>query len=226
MKNYLLIEDDIRIHNLIKVYLNSDEKLHCYQGTKDIHKVLEQVKVDIALIDIQLEDEDGLAFFMEKREIFDKNNIPVFILSQNKDLVTKLKAFQFGVDDYIEKPFEPLELFARIRRKVSKNQNNSQDLSIGDLTFNVLNRTLFLDGHDGIEEIKLSTIEYSLILYFAMSPNIVLSRETLLNEVWADKENVTDRTIDHHISNLRKKVKSNKYHIKTHFGLGYSFAQY
>ncbi|MFG1486429.1 response regulator transcription factor [Halobacteriovorax sp. RZ-2] len=226
MKNYLLIDDDIRIYNLMKVYLNSDENLHYLESTEAVQQTLEENKIDIVIIDIHLEESDGLNYFVEQRDIFTKYNIPVFIISQNTDLVMKLKAFQFGVDDYIEKPFEPLELFARIRAKVQKNNKSSDTLSLGDLVFNLQSRTLVMKGQQGHEDILLSTLEFNLLLFFAKSPEVIHSREGLLDNVWGNKLDVTDRTIDHHISNLRKKVKSNSHFIRTHFNLGYSLSEY
>jgi DNA-binding response OmpR family regulator len=224
MKSILLVDDDIRVFNLITPYLNPDEKLFYSQDTDDVMEKIQTHGIKLVILDINLDKEDGLKYFSQFKEQFLQAGVSVFFLTQDTSIHSKVSAFQFGADDYLVKPFEPLELIARIRAKLVKSNLDQNIIHKGDLEFNMDSRTLWLNSYNGREQIDLSATEFKLMYFLAKREGRVFSRNELLETVWGEQLNVTDRTIDQHISRLRKKVKSQSFLIKTHFNEGYSLS--
>jgi DNA-binding response OmpR family regulator len=222
--NYLLIDDDIKVYNLLKIYLNPGEQLFYLENLDDALKYIQEKEIKLVLLDINLEGANGLEFFSQNKDFFQDQEVQVFFLSQIQDIKSKLEAFQFGAQDYIVKPFEPLEIMARIRSRMSSHAQG-QFVKKGDILFDLYsnNLSLMVDGKK--LPIELSATEFKLLYFLAKREGQVFSRQQLLDQVWGANLDVIDRTVDQHISKLRKKVKSKDYSIKTNFNLGYSFAR-
>lgn len=218
----LLVDDDINVFNLLNVYLRPDEELFHLSGLTGIEELIERENIKLILLDINLGNDNGLKYFSQNRELFKSQNIFVFFLSQNSDISSKLSAFEFGAQDYIIKPFEPLEIMARIRARVGRNVGELI-FKIGDLTFDLNSASLYLAGNGQKTRIELSLTEFKLLQFLAKHEGQVFSRQQLLDQIWKNDEEIIDRTVDQHISKLRKKVKSATHHIHTAFSLGYSF---
>jgi DNA-binding response OmpR family regulator len=222
--NYLLIDDDIKVYNLLKIYLNPGEQLFYLENLDEALKYIQEKEIKLVLLDINLEGANGLEFFSQNKDFFQDQEVQVFFLSQIQDIKSKLEAFQFGAQDYIVKPFEPLEIMARIRSRMSSHAQG-QFVKKGDILFDLYsnNLSLMVDGKK--LPIELSATEFKLLYFLAKREGQVFSRQQLLDQVWGANLDVIDRTVDQHISKLRKKVKSKDYSIKTNFNLGYSFAR-
>jgi DNA-binding response OmpR family regulator len=221
--NYLLIDDDIKVYNLLKIYLNPGEQLFYRENLEEVQAFIQEKEIKLVLLDINLENANGLEFFSLNKDFFQDQEVQVFFLSQIQDIKSKLEAFQFGAQDYIVKPFEPLEIMARIRSRMSS-QDKGQFVKKGDLLFDLFSNSVSLMAEGKKHPIELSATEFKLLYYLAKREGQVFSRQQLLDQVWGANLDVIDRTVDQHISKLRKKVKSKDYIIKTNFNLGYSFA--
>jgi two-component system phosphate regulon response regulator PhoB len=133
-------------------------------------------------------------------------------------------AFSLGVDDFISKPFDPLELRARVNAKLKKTatqQDQQAVLKMKDLTIDVEKQRVSIAKAQGGESVSLTSIEFRLLLTFARSPDRVFSRAQLLDKVWGSDIAVTDRTVDTHVGHLRKKISSSNVKIETVLNEGY-----
>ena len=219
--NILLIDDDQNIYNLLKAYMNRDFELKYAKNLEVARELIKKNRLDLILLDIQIESENGLEFFLEMKEELQKKSISVFLLSQVQDIKVKLEAFQFGALDYIVKPFEPLELIARINAK-KNTQVNSDIFDLDDLSFNLKNNTITVNNSDIQEALTVTPIEFRLLHFLAQKEERIFSRKELLECIWPEDLHVVDRVVDQHISRLRKKLKNSHFTIKTHPNIGYS----
>lgn len=225
MMNILIVDDEKEIVDLIDLYLrNSDYKiLKAYNG-EDGLKILETQKVDLLIVDLMMPGIDGYELIRKVRE---KNTIPIIIISAKYENYDKVLGLDMGADDYVTKPFEPLELIARVnaqlRRSYSLNSNESIDsiLRSGNLELNKENVNVKKDG----KEITLTLKEFKMLELFMENKNKVLTKQKIFEKVWEEDYLYDDNVIMVHISNLREKIqddKNNKY-IKTIRGIGYRF---
>jgi DNA-binding response OmpR family regulator len=154
-----------------------------------------------------------------------KEDIPIVMLTQRKELKDKLNAFEAGADDYISKPFEPLELLARVNARLrGTNPKNSNLLEREDLKLDLTNQHLTLIKEEGEEEISLTPIEFKILYQLAREEGVVRSRADLLETVWGKNQNVIDRTVDQHVSKLRKKLEGSRMTVKSLHKKGYLLA--
>lgn len=179
---------------------------------------------DMLLLDVSLPDGDGIKFLSE----FNLNNkkmrdIPVFIVSSDSNELSKVTAFGLGVDDYICKPFSPIELKARVEAKMKKikdKKSESNSFVVGDIevdhnkmTLHIQNATSPLEG--------ITPIEFKIFTLLGQNPGNILSRAQIIDRVWPLNTFITERTVDAHVSRLRKKIAESKIEVETVFGVGY-----
>jgi DNA-binding response OmpR family regulator len=194
----------------------------------DGEEALEKAKAgeyDIILLDLMLPKMDGLEVCQQIREF---SNVPIIMLTAKGEDMDKIMGLEYGADDYITKPFNILEVKARMKailrrnNKTEKEQANSNVLNIGDMRIDCDSRSLFIRG----KEIYLTAKEFDLLELLITNPNKVYSRESLLNTVWGYEYPGDVRTVDVHIRRLREKIESNpsepKY-VHTKWGVGYYF---
>ena len=225
MKKVLVLDDDVEIHDLIGAYAKGEFELLCYSTMANAMEELKQTQVDLVLLDIGLEDGDGIRFFAENKDFFAQRNCKIMLLSAEKSLSKKLEAFHLGAVDYVVKPFEPLELIARVKSNLKSEEQRQEWFIKKDIRFNLESGTVFLEEEDGkLEEIPLSPIEFKLMLFFAKNEDRAFTRNQLLDKVWGESLHVSERTVDQHVSKLRKKIKSQHYEIRTSRTLGYRFS--
>lgn len=180
---------------------------------------------DIILLDIMLPKMNGLEVCQQIREF---SNVPIIMLTAKGDDMDKIMGLEYGADDYITKPFNILEVKARMKailrrnNKTEKEQANSNVLNIGDMRIDCDSRSLFIRG----KEIYLTAKEFDLLELLAFNPNRVYSRDVLLKTVWGADYPGDGRTVDVHIRRLREKIEDNssepKY-VHTKWGVGYYF---
>ena len=229
-KNILIVDDEKEIADLIEVYLKNDgyDVFKCYNGT-DALRVIESENIDLAILDVMLPDIDG---FHICRKIRENYFYPIIMLTAKVEDTDKIMGLTIGADDYITKPFNPLELVARVktqlRRYVRYNNaaikdTNSQELceyDIRGLYINKNNHKCTLFGKD----VSLTPIEFSILFYLCENKGKVISSEELFEAVWGEKFLDNNNTVMAHIGRLREKLneppRKPKF-IKTVWGVGY-----
>lgn len=226
MRNVLVVEDNAEMRILVEAAL--DEYHLAFSSTlKEAKEHLRGRKFDLILLDLGLPDGDGLKFLAELSDQSRSKDTPVIVLSGRSETVNKVTAFSVGAEDFVSKPFDPLELKARVAakmRKSEKQQMLAENLRAGDLNIDVLKQKVsIVDGDESAESVELTTLEFKLLLCFARAPERVFTREYLLGEVWGLNVSVTDRTVDTHIGHLRKKLAQSTCRIETVIGSGYRF---
>ena len=224
MYNIMVVDDEKDIVKAIEIYLKTDNYnvLKAYNGF-DALELMEKNKIDLFLVDIMMEGMDGLQLTQKIREV---SNAPIIILSAKSELNDKVMGLNLGADDYITKPFDAVELLARIksclrRLELSKDKSlNGNIFSAGRLTINDDKKEVLIDG----EEIKLTPYEYGIILLLLKNKGIVFTSEEIYENVWEAPPYDVKKIVSVHISRLREKVEINPRRpdlIKSVYGMGY-----
>ena len=218
MSKILIVDDDAHIRELIRVFLRNDgfEVIEAVDGLDALSR-LDSVKVDLAVIDVMMPNMDGWQLCQELKAAFD---IPVLMLTAKGETSQKLKGFQLGTDDYLVKPFEPLELVARVKALLKRYRIvSSQTIQIGEL---VMDRKTFEVSVKG-ESLTLPLKEFELLFKLSSYPGRTFSREQLIQDIWGYDFHGNDRTLDVHINRLRERFPEEKHSFKitTIRGLGY-----
>ncbi len=221
----LIIEDDQDILLILKEQLELDGfVVFGAETAAEGLKILTEKDPDLIILDLNLPDKDGLKVCQEIRE---QSDIPILMLTARDSISDKIRGFEYGADDYITKPFEYLEVVARIRaclrRARSPALTKREVLEFGPLRIDERKREVYLHGRP----VKLTRKEFDLLKVLASHPGEVLSREFLRQELWPRKEIYPwSRALDVHIQRLRQKIEpdpENPRYIITHPGVGYRF---
>lgn len=216
----ILVVDDEKL--IVKGLTNSLEQQNykvypAYNGTQAL-ETLEKEKIDFIILDLMLPDIDGMILCKRIRET---NDTPILMLTAKDGDYDKILGFEFGADDYMTKPFNTLELIARIKAITRRTETKRENivLSLGDLVINRDERKVYIRN----KEINLTQKEFDMLYLLAKNPGRVFTREDMFNHIW-EEEPFDVRTIDVHINNLREKIgdKEPKY-ILTKWGVGYYF---
>ena len=218
MSKVLIVDDDAHIRELVRVFLQNDgfEVIEAVDGVDALSKI-DSVKVDLAIIDVMMPNMNGWELCEELKASFD---IPVLMLTAKGETSQKLIGFQLGTDDYLVKPFEPLELVARVKALLKRYRiESSQMIQIGELR---MDRKTY-QVKVGNESLTLPLKEFELLFKLASYPGRTFSREQLIEDVWGYDFHGNDRTLDVHISRLRERFPEDKHSFKitTIRGLGY-----
>ncbi len=221
----LMIEDDIEIFNLVKGFAK-DLEINYVSSLAEASRWLSANTPELVLLDIELPDGNGVDFLMKNRALFEDARIGVIMLTSHGEIGTKLESFELGVLDYVQKPFIPMELIARIRANLKKINPRSKDLIKKDIVVKFSSNQVFVGPKDEQKSVELSPLEFKLLVFFMENEDRVYTREQLMDMVWGNEFEVTDRNVDQHISKLRKKINSQFYHVKTIHGTGYSWVKY
>lgn len=222
----LVVDDEKMIVKGIKFSLIQDYSVvDCAYDGEEALDMAKNNDYDIILLDIMLPKMNGLEVCQQIREF---SNVPIIMLTAKGDDMDKIMGLEYGADDYITKPFNILEVKARMKailrrnNKTEKEQANSNVLNIGDMRIDCDSRSLFIRG----KEIYLTAKEFDLLELLAFNPNRVYSRDVLLKTVWGADYPGDGRTVDVHIRRLREKIEDNssepKY-VHTKWGVGYYF---
>lgn len=227
-KKILIVDDEKDIRNIVSIYLenNDFEALQAEDGEEAL-AVIEKEKIDLAILDVMMPKMDGISLCIKIRE---KTNIPVIMLSAKDEDMDKVMGLTCGADDYVAKPFNPVELLARVRAQLRRYNElnpatmNSEELKNGDLKLNISTHKLLKKG----DEIRLTPTEFKILKLLWMNRGIVFSTEKIFERVWGEDNFEVDNTVMVHIRNLRDKIeddnKKPKY-IKTVWGVGYKFGE-
>jgi len=209
----LVVEDEKPINDLITMNLKlvGHSFFKAFSGT-EVPPILERENIDLILLDVMLPGLDGFELMRRIRSL----NIPVIFITAKDSLADRITGFELGADDYIIKPFEILEMLARINVVLRRNAREQSALIIDDVEIRPLERQVFKLGR----AVELTAKEFELLEVLIQNRNIALSREKLLELAWGYDYEGETRTVDVHIRQLRKKLGWEE-RIKTIFKLGY-----
>lgn len=227
MNHVLIVEDDKEIREGVEIYLKSQgyEVYQAADGLEDL-KVIESQEIHLAIVDVMMPRMDGIQMTIKLREKYD---FPVIFLSAKSEEVDKIMGLNMGADDYITKPFTPMELLARVNSQLRRYRRFMEKLDrkekmenihiIGGLELNEDTMEASVDG----EPVKLTPTEYKILLLLMKNPGRIFSAEEIYERVWNERAVNTD-TIMVHVRNIREKIEINpkepKY-LKVVWGVGY-----
>jgi two-component system phosphate regulon response regulator PhoB len=221
MPNILLIEDEEPIREMLHFALSTAGfQLQAAETGEVGLRLLEQHPIDLVLLDWMLPDQSGLEVVKAIRKHGKMQQVPIIMLTARAEETDKVRALSLGADDYVVKPFSPLELIARIQAILRRSQSKqSPILKRGSIELNVTERKASYGG----KALDLTSLEFKLLHYLLKHPKQVLSRQQLLDAVWERKGYVGERTVDTHIKKLRKLLAEAGCEdmIETERGMGY-----
>ena len=222
----LLVEDDKEIREGVEIFLKS-QGYAVFQAADGVEglKVLEEREIDLAIVDVMMPGLDGIRTTLKVRET---SSIPIIILSAKSEDADKILGLNIGADDYITKPFNPLELVARVKSQLRRytqlgnmnTQAGGHIFKCGGLLINDENKEVTVDG----ELIKLTPIEYNILLLLVRNAGKVFSIDQIYEEIWNEEAIGADNTVAVHIRHIREKIEINPReprYLKVVWGVGY-----
>jgi DNA-binding response OmpR family regulator len=221
----LIVDDDKEIRNLISVYLEN-EGIQTKQAEDALEalKLLDKEVFDLIILDIMMPKMDGIEACMKIRE---ERHMPIIMLSAKSEDMDKIQGLASGADDYIAKPFNPLELIARVKSQLRRYKrynaeadNDKSIIEIGDLKINTDTRQVWV----GKKEVRLTPKEFDILELLVRNKGIVLSVSKIYEAVWKEDFFKSDNTVMVHITKIREKIEEDPKHpiyIKTVWGVGY-----
>ena len=226
MQTILVCDDDKEIVDAIDIYLTGEgfHILKAYDGY-DALKILETEHADLMIIDVMMPGLDGIRTTLKVRET---SSIPIIILSAKSEDSDKILGLNIGADDYLSKPFNPLELVARVKSQLRRytqlgnlNQSSNENVyKCGGLTINDDTKEVFVDD----EPIKLTPIEYNILLLLTKNAGKVFSIDEIYKQIWNEEAIGADTTVAVHIRHIREKIEINPReprYLKVVWGVGY-----
>ncbi|MFF2093375.1 response regulator transcription factor [Paenibacillus sp. NPDC058174] len=219
MAKILIADDDARIRELIALFLRNEgyELVEAKDGAEAL-AIVENDGVDMVILDIMMPHLDGWELCREIRSI--DSNIPLLMVTAKGESAHKVKGFQLGTDDYLTKPFDPMELVMRVKALLKRYQIvSSQTVQLGGIVLNRLNYQVIR----GEETFTLPLKEFELLFKLANHPGQIFTREQLITHIWGKNYEGDDRTVDVHIKRLRERFAGDTHHfqIETARSLGY-----
>lgn len=222
--NILVLDDEKEIADLVSLYLkNEGYCVHAFYDSEEAMKYMKNNAIDLAMLDIMMPKINGFEMCKIIRE---KYNFPVIMLTAKIDDMDKIQGLSLGADDYITKPFNPLEMVARVKAQLRRYQTynaTTENMNVIDFKGLIINN----DSHQVIlydQPLNLTPIEFSILWYLCKNRGRVVSSEELFEAVWKEKYFDSNNTVMVHIRRLREKMKEparNPRFIKTVWGVGY-----
>ncbi|MCH4192224.1 MAG: response regulator transcription factor [Butyrivibrio sp.] len=226
MPGILVCDDDREIVDAIEIYLQQEgfEVFKAYDGIQAL-QILQEHEIQLAIIDVMMPKMDGIHCTMKIRE---KSSIPIIILSAKSEDTDKILGLNIGADDYVAKPFNPLELVARVKsnlRRYTKlgsipEQDSSQIFTVGGLVINDASKEVMVDG----ESVKMTPMEYNILLFLVKNKGKVFSINQIYENIWNETAVGADNTVAVHIRHIREKIEINPKeprYLKVVWGVGY-----
>ncbi|AIQ71482.1 response regulator transcription factor [Paenibacillus graminis] len=219
MAKILIADDDVYIRELVTLFLRNEgfDILEAADGAEAL-ALMEEAQVDLVILDVMMPHMDGWELCREIRRI--NTNIPLLMVTVKAETGHKVKGFELGTDDYLTKPFDPLELVMRVKALLKRAMVlSSQSIQLGGI---VLDRRSFQVIRNG-EKLNLPLKEFELLFKLANQPGQIFTREQLITQIWGTDYEGDDRTVDVHIKRLREKFAGDAQHfqIETARSLGY-----
>ena len=225
VNHILVVEDDKEIREGVQIYLQSQGYV-VFQAEDGIEglEIIEREDIHLAIVDIMMPRMDGIRMTMKLREKYD---FPVIMLSAKSEEVDKITGLNIGADDYVTKPFTPMELMARVNSQLRRYKKFLEKLAPQENTYVIggleINEDMVEVTMDGVP-VKLTPIEYKILLLLAKNAGRVFSAEEIYERVWQEKAINTD-TIMVHVRNIREKIEidpKNPKYLKVVWGVGYN----
>lgn len=224
MFTVLVCDDDLAILNSIKIYL-SQEGYNVLGATNGIEalKIIDENEIHCLVIDIMMPEMDGISATLKIRE---KYNFPIIMLSAKSEDTDKITGLSFGADDYVTKPFSPLELIARVKSQIRRYSSlgsmtvTKNQLVTGGLVLDTNTKQVTVDG----DSVRLTAKEYQILEYLMQNLGKVLSSSQIYEAVWNDLAIGIEKTVTVHVRNIREKIEINPKdpeYLKVVYGLGY-----
>ena len=226
MYNVLVCDDDREIVEAIEIYLSQEgyKVLKAYDGEEAL-KVLDREKVALLIIDVMMPKLDGIRATLKIRE---KKNMPIIILSAKSEDADKILGLNVGADDYMTKPFNPLELTARVKSQLRRytqlgstiDKSNQAVYAVGGLSIDDEQKEVTVDG----EPVRLTPIEYNILLLLVKNQGKVFSIDQIYESIWNEDAIEVDNTVAVHIRHIREKIEINPKeprYLKVVWGVGY-----
>ncbi|MGK5089431.1 response regulator transcription factor [Bdellovibrionota bacterium FG-2] len=224
MAQILVVEDALDIQKTVQGTLR-EHTIVLAGSLADAKTRLKGTHFDLMLLDVTLPDGDGFEFF-SKLDEFTAERVPVVFLTSKTDVTDKVLGFSMGADDYITKPFEPLELKARVESHLRRTEESRQKetvITLGGLTVDLRSQRATMKTGNKDVSMDLTPVEFRLLLFFCKRVDQVISREQVLAAVWGHEIHVSDRVVDTHVSHLRKKLLGGSCAVEPVYGMGYRF---
>ena len=218
MMKILVVDDEYPIANLIKETLEGTGEYSCtcvYDG-EEASNAIENAVFDLVLLDVMLPKINGFELIEYIREY----DVPVIFLTAKADVRDRVKGLRLGAEDYIVKPFDRIELIARVEVVLRRFHKFAEKIHVCDVVIDPISRSVVKDG----KQIELTYKEFDLLMLLVKNKNIALYRETIYERVWGDLYDDDTRTVDLHINRIRKKLGFEK-QIQTVFKVGYRFVE-
>ncbi len=226
MNKILVCDDEKEIVDAIEIYLEQEgfDVVKAYDGEQALKILKEHTDVQLAIIDIMMPKLDGIHACKKIREY---SSIPIIFLTAKSEDADKILGLNIGADDYVTKPFNPLELVARVKSNIRRYtklgaaiEDENGLIKVGGLIINDENKEVTVDG----EEVKLTPIEYNILLLLAKNPGRVYSIDQIYENIWGEEPLGADNTVAVHVRHIREKIEINpkepKY-LKVVWGVGY-----
>lgn len=229
----LIVDDDKEIVELLNIYLHKEgyQTVKAYNGEEALEQVKKDPDIQLMILDLMMPKKDGMTTVQELRQF---SSIPVIMLTAKSTDMNKIQGLIAGADDYVTKPFNPLEVMARVKsllRRVNMTPSNapeldeSKPLEVGSLTIK-------RDSHEVLtsegENIQLTALEFGILFLLASHPNRVFSADEIFERVWQQESVVSAKTVMVHVSHLRDKLEKatgGEKVIKTVWGVGYKIEE-
>ncbi len=215
----LVVDDESRMRKLVRDFLvrSNYEVIEAENGEQAVDIFFEKKDISLIILDIMMPKMNG---YQACKEIRQYSKVPIIMLTAKSEERDELLGFEYGVDEYISKPFSPKILVARVEAVLRRSTSDENKVyEIGGITLDKSAHLVKIDGH----EIELSFKEFELLTYFIVNQGVALSRERILNNVWNYDYYGDARTIDTHVKKLRNKMGDKGDYIKTIWGMGYKF---
>jgi two-component system response regulator VanR len=221
----LLVDDEKEIIKLMEIYFNNEGyRLHRASDGVEALEILEREQIDLIILDVMMPHMDGIEACMKIRERYD---MPIIFLSAKSQDIDKISGLSIGADDYVVKPFNPLELLARVKSHLRRYNRFKKQLGtdenvieIEELLINIANHSITVDA----KEVKLTPREFAILKMLAVNRGKVLSMDAIYQKVWNEPFMESKNTVMVHIRKIREKIEKNAQYpqyIKTVWGIGY-----
>ena len=217
-----IADDEKNIRELVKCFLeNQGYEVETFSNGDDLFKRYKEKNADMIILDVIMPGTDGVEICRQIRQIA---NVPIIILSAKDSEEDRIKGISVGGDDYLTKPFSPIELVARVQalfRRISMDKvEKVEKVTFGNIKIDVTKKQAYVDD----EEIALTPLEFDFLKYLIQKNNQAISREELLNEVWKIAYDIDTRATDDTVKRLRRKIADSNVEIKTVWGYGFKMA--
>lgn len=223
LNTVLVVDDDSEIRDVVHVYLRNEgyRVLEAENGRRAL-EILDADKVELVILDVMMPDMDGIRTCMKIRETSD---IPIIMLSAKQEEIDKITGLSIGADDYVAKPFSPLELIARVKARLRRSvraveADSGSIISVQDLKIDPARHLVFVKER----EVTLTPLEFAILELLASHKGQVFHADKIYEKVWEEPSGYSDNTVMVHIRNIREKIEENPReprYIKTVWGVGY-----